>query len=366
MYGDLKEDSGATVVLFALLLGAGVLLGLLALVVDSGQGYQGRRDAQDVADLASLSIAYQCVKNSASCTDQTQVTTIANQVATANAPGKRIYSDVTRVCGISATCPTLTTNRYECRATSAPKFVRVYTRARTAQSTTGIPYFFAPLAGGPTNGAFAGCSQSGWGQVAAAPIQVPIILSICEFHLSVAQESQEWKNEILPASSLCNSGSDFDGLGHTANFRGFMLIKPTDATYPWFDATCAAPVLVKVTDGLTKVASNICTGLGTVSDVLAAMLNKPKIVPVAKVLDGGSAKTTIASFAMYELLGYTLKGVRHGDLSIPWSATCLSTVGNETSGNRCIYGRFLTTVIPYQKINYTVPNLGVNTVTPIP
>ena len=76
----LRDDGGrgAVGVLVAVLIGAGVLFGMGALVIDVGQLYQNRAELQNGADAAALAVAKSCAAG-------TCAPSIATQYATANA-----------------------------------------------------------------------------------------------------------------------------------------------------------------------------------------------------------------------------------------------------------------------------------------
>ena len=56
-----RDERGAIGIIVAVLLGAGVLTGMGALVVDVGQLYQERAELQDSADAAALGVARSCI-----------------------------------------------------------------------------------------------------------------------------------------------------------------------------------------------------------------------------------------------------------------------------------------------------------------
>src|SRR5690348_9089779 len=55
-----SDERGAVMILAALLLGFGVLLGVAALVIDVGRLYQERAELQDGADAAAIGVAKSC------------------------------------------------------------------------------------------------------------------------------------------------------------------------------------------------------------------------------------------------------------------------------------------------------------------
>ena len=100
----LRDDGGrgAIGVLVAILIGAGVLFGMAALVIDVGQIYQNRAELQNGADAAALAVAKSCAQGT--CTPS-----IASQYASANASrltgGQANVSFACGATGVSGTVP---------------------------------------------------------------------------------------------------------------------------------------------------------------------------------------------------------------------------------------------------------------------
>src|SRR5688572_8128324 len=94
-----RDDRGAVAVTVAILLGGGVLLGVLALVIDVGRLYVERTVLQTSADSAALGVAKACSQDdSPHCDDQTAVESLAQTMADLNA-GSDQRADVVDVCG---------------------------------------------------------------------------------------------------------------------------------------------------------------------------------------------------------------------------------------------------------------------------
>lgn len=361
-----QDDEGAVVVLFAIILGTGLIFILLALVVDLGRAQVARGEAQNVADTVALSLAYNCVTRPDLCTSQLTATTYAEQLASQYAGTKTLFGSITNVCGsLTGACPAQNASRFSCRPASAPRYVRVSARGSSTSSSGTVPFFFSRLFNASPSVVVSGCSQASWGQVSTAPVRVPIVMSICDFYRYLPQPIKEWKNEI----AACTSGIDYDGVVHSGNFRGFFPVKrPTGSTLSWFDGSCSAPIAIKAGDVFIKEASDVCKiNAGATSgivSVLNSMLNVPTLLPVTKAYLNNSV--VVDSFAQFTLLGYTIAGDQFGATNLPWTQDCLDKIGNATSGNKCIFGTFTSVVIPYQKIDYSIPNLGVNTLMPLP
>lgn len=360
------DDRGAVVVLFALVMGAGVLFSMVALVFDVGQAYVARRDAQNTSDIIALSMAYECVRSSSTCSNVTAMQAKADGLATDNATGKRVYSTITELCGSSSgTCSALSATQYDCRAPgSNARFVRV--RMTGSSSSGSVPQIFAPVIGKADQLSVSACAQAGWGQVSGAPIKVPILFSICDFNQTSPQLLREWKT----GTAGCTT-TDLDGKPQNGNFRGFATLKRNSGdTREWYNSQCSNDVQFTVGDFMLREASDICTGLITavyrtgLEAKLAGMLNNPTLVPVTRNTGTGTP-LLVVSFAQFTLLGYTIGPSKFGSSTISWPSDC-GAPGASASGNKCIYGSYSKAVIPYQQIDYTVPNLGINTVVALP
>ena len=90
------DDRGAVATVFTLLLAGGVLLGVMALVVDVGQIYVERSELQSGADAAALAVARACATDAPECTPS-GVRVIAEGYANDNASDDT--SQVAEVCG---------------------------------------------------------------------------------------------------------------------------------------------------------------------------------------------------------------------------------------------------------------------------
>lgn len=168
-----QNDRGAIGVLFAVLIAAGVLFGLAAVVVDVGETYAERAELQNGADAGALAVAKACALGSADCSDSTEPTGTAGTYANANA--KDALSEVWLVCGYDADQPLIecpattgtTDSRVDCPELppSGTEFVDVHTSTRTAGGTTLTPRFgHAQNSDEPFEGTTVGaCARAAWG-----------------------------------------------------------------------------------------------------------------------------------------------------------------------------------------------------------
>jgi len=197
-----SRESGAVASIVAILFGTGVLLGLGALVIDTGSLLYERRQLQSGADAAALSLAWTCVKapSSAPCAAPDASALLAlTALAGKNAADQR--SDVAGVCGSAAvvaanptggwtlcpdwqaTSPPPDPGLVECPKTSAAggKYVEVRTSTRTATSNILPPFLAQMLVGGSYKGeTVKACARAGYGASGPHPL-LPFAFSACEW-----------------------------------------------------------------------------------------------------------------------------------------------------------------------------------------
>jgi Flp pilus assembly protein TadG len=184
-----QGERGAVGVLVAILLGAGVLFGMGALVIDVGQLYQNRAELQNGADAAALAVAKSCAQGT--CTPS-----IATSYADANASsltGGTAY--VNAVCGVngqgnvdSGDCADIGKH---CPANppAGTNYVDVETSTELSNGSHVLPPVFARTLAG--NGNYQGttvyaCAQAEWG--------APLTANTAGFTVSFCLWSQATSN----------------------------------------------------------------------------------------------------------------------------------------------------------------------------
>ncbi len=188
-------ETGAVAMLVAILFGTGVLLGLGALVIDTGSLLYERRQLQNGADAAVLSVAKTCAQADEKSTlcaavDVSPSTPALVSLAGANAADTK--SDVKSVCGspklVAANsaftpCPTpASPGLIECPKTpSAAKYVEIRTTTRSGNgSSTILPSFLAQaLVGGSKGETVGACARAGWGTLGSTGDTFPLALGVC-------------------------------------------------------------------------------------------------------------------------------------------------------------------------------------------
>ena len=327
MRGMTGRDDGAVIVLVAILVAAGVVTGLLALVADVGQLYAERRVVQNGADAAALAIAQHCAEGDAECADQMAAGSVAVTYSGANAPDE--VTGVRETCGTDGLgeCSSLMDAWWDCQP--IPDEINHFARVRTATENPDGTDFLVPFFAGvgsedPAPELRTGaCSQAAWGPASSAPVLFPILLPVCpglpvgsavtvsEFTPSDPDDACEFGGDSFAPVTNGFAFGDFDG---TAKFSGQSQ-------------NCTEPVPVAIGDWIHRETSEAqwCgTSSANITEALSAMLNTEFIVPVVGARDGTgigtSAQFQVMGFRSFEFLGFKLKGNEGGVSPVDCSA----------------------------------------------
>lgn len=177
--------------IIAVLLAGGVLLGMGALSLDVGRILVEKRQLQNAADAAAMSLAQSCVGDNcmagadglATLTDSNssdQINGIQSQCAR-NLPAG-VTTDL-------PSCPNPTGALADCAAVSpnvnpAAPYVEVRTRTQSSDGAGGrknnVSNFLAGLLGAPTSSAGA-CARAAWGVIDIYSGTLPLAISVCEW-----------------------------------------------------------------------------------------------------------------------------------------------------------------------------------------
>lgn len=334
------HDHGAVIVLVAILVAAGMVTGLLAMVADVGQLYAERRVVQNGADAAALAVAQRSAEQAVGALPLAQAQELSRQMSGANAPDG--VTGVRAVCGTDGlgTCAGLSTAWTDCQP--VPPSVKHYVRVRTATELPGgqdylTPLFAGLLAGSGEPQARAGaCSQAAWGPAASAPITFPMLLPVCPGTL---EGSPVWIADFDPSDPDFTPGDTCvaDGTSFTGVTKGFAF-----GSFPGLPKTCVDPVQVSVGDQI-PVETSVTQWCGTrVENVLDPLIasRTPVLVPVvgAHANQGqGQYLFTVLSFKSFTLLGYKIKNATGGQAPRPgWQGTPCQ----KSAKRSCLYGTF--------------------------
>jgi len=179
------------------LIGAGVLVGMGAMVVDVGQLYQNRAELQSGADAGALAVAQSCAEGS--CNPG-----VAKYFADANA--KSGVAGVDLVCGSGSlgACPASTGKIYDCPAAPAAgtNYVDVHTETETSSGSSLLPPAFSRTLLGNSNyqgSTVFACAQAEWGNAANATT-IGITIPECEWAKATDNGTSYATSSAPPAS----------------------------------------------------------------------------------------------------------------------------------------------------------------------
>jgi hypothetical protein len=182
---DARDDRGAVATVFGILLSGGVLLGLMALVVDVGQLYVERGELQSGADAAALAVARACATNTPDCRDLPAVRTLAQRYLNDNASDGVSKLDV--LCGRlpfrEIDCPAENTNLTACLGSppTIGNYVEVRVVTEMADGRLVLPPSFAQAVFPDFDGVGVGaCGRAGWQLRIDVPL-LGIAMSTCDF-----------------------------------------------------------------------------------------------------------------------------------------------------------------------------------------
>ncbi|MFU8850951.1 pilus assembly protein TadG-related protein [Micromonospora sp. SL1-18] len=351
------DDRGGVATVFGVLFAGGVLLGMLALVVDVGQLYVEREELQSGADAAAIAVARSCAADMSRCTDVNR-RDIATQYANKNA-GKDQVANVFTVCGSAAgvrdlfPCPAAAGNLTRCIGSvpSAPKrYLEVRTTTATRNGSRLLPPSFAQtLLGkrgydGTTVGA---CARVSWGAPKAG---LAVAFSKCEWDAatkngerfpapppyppnalpSPADEIVLRTHDAKDQNSLCPGASGPAGWDAPG---GFGWLKEDGGASCITESFTAAPT-GRTEQNCTAILSPITTG---------AAVAKALYIPIYDRVagTGNNAKYNIIGMAAFVPTGYFF-----GNPAAKRRASWLTGKRYCTGEARCIYGYFVNVLQP--------------------
>lgn len=334
-------EHGAVGVLVAVLVGAGVLFGMGALVIDVGQLYQNRAELQNGADAAALAVAKSCAGGNCN-------PSIATGYANGNASSLTGHTaKVDLVCGSGTlgSCPPSTGKITDCRDAPAAgtNYVNVYTSTELANGSTLLPPVFARTLAGEGNyrGSTVGaCARAEWG-AAIQSNSLALTLSLCAWNALAANPyGTEIAVDIHGKAKQCTLPSGLNLPG------GFGWLTPTSSS------TCTASINVSqppVYSADSDPGNNITAACQT---ALLNDLNTIIYLPVfgGYTLNGSNGTYSLIGLAAFYLNGWinmhpltdvTPAGMTNGQAK----QLCLNAA-NSGSNNSCLLGYFTHGIVP--------------------
>jgi Flp pilus assembly protein TadG len=342
-----RDDRGAVGVLVAMMLGAGVLTGMGALVLDTGQLYQERVELQNGADAAALAVAK-------SCATGTCAPALSAQYANENASALTGNTAASAVCGSGTlgSCPTSTGALDDCPG--APSGVAGYVDVRTSTKLSGgstlLPPVFAKTLLG--NSSYTGtkvlaCAQAAWGG-ASSPIIITtaFTISACEWrqattngtvYQSVTAPSASFDQQIKLRSGAGTGCTGYSAPDDAVSLFGWMKEgNPGGCT--WNQNTPPGPTYLVLTSTPTDCNPglfNDWTNHYTVIDI-----------PVYTSLTGSGASAVYTLQGMYNFVvtGYNVPASFGGTTYEPdW----LKSANSCSGATYCIDGYFVSPLVQY-------------------
>ena len=340
----LAAQRGAVIVLVAVLFGSGVLLGMVSLVVDSGQLLLEKTITQISADNVAVALAHACSKNSTECTST--IATNSSLVTIAHSSYTKHPSAILSVCGSSAAkalrpnltlCGSFSGIHRDCvtPSTNYPVYVRVYTGYTAATGGTPLfPMLNNLIHGTSSNPSIEACSQAAWGILSQIPFpSFPMILSLCTaIEPSIINKGTAGlvsTDKIIEGftgtqngnpTANCSGKTDQSGkaIPSSANFLGFeMLTRPASG-------------LINIGDSMTETTSWTTTTVNIYKNNLNSMINAGTFVKYPVVVDTTASRKVVVGFANFKPLAY-----RYGTTYYPNTAAIKAAF--PSNGSSCTY-----------------------------
>jgi len=342
-----RKERGAVAVIVAIVLGAGVLTGMAALVIDVGQIYQNRAELQNGADAAALAIAKSCA--SGNCQP-----TIALNYADDNA-SQLTGGDagIQLVCGSGSLgqCPAPTGNIDDCPGppASGAQYVDVHTRTRTPSGTLLPPVFGRTLLGSGYDGkTVRACAQASWGPPISSDT-IAFTISACSWYVYTGNGMNFAQPPPYPPNTPPVSTDDhilFEHGSGGSQETGCPPFQPSGQDAPgnfgWTN-DAQGNCTTFISSSGTYTGSTGASASGDCQTMISnAYTNKTVVyLPVYSSITGtGSNVTyTLLGFAAFVITGYHITGSFRAD---DW----LNSADNCKGNDFCIDGYFTHGLIP--------------------
>ncbi len=354
----MRKDEGAVSVLVAVCMTA--LLGVGALVLDVGSLYAERRELQNGADAAVLSLAQDCPL-AAGCSTDTSPGGTAGSKANENANDGA--ATVSEICGTGtnlSACAPASPAGWDCRpvpdALAAAPYVQVRTETRRTGGGNLMPPLLARvLAPGYTGSTVRSCARASWGPPSGLTSQLPMTISMCEFqHYTSAglAPPPPYTSGYPPERIIYFHNNTDDAPPCPAGPSGSDL----PGGFGWLDTTedCVATT---DTTGMVDDSTGVPPPNSCDDAELLAMRGQIVNVPIfdqTNDLTGANGAYHITGYAAFYLTGYVFPSAK---------ATSLVTGSYPCRGaDHCISGFFTTNPSPATGTIGSGPSMGVTVV----
>jgi Flp pilus assembly protein TadG len=357
------RERGAVTTIVAIVLGASVLLGMSALVVDSGQLYLEREELQSSADAAATGVAKRCVTAATACDTVPEIDAIARGFANLNA--RDGHARVT-VCGRGptglnwalATCGAEPTNLTRCVGAPRPAapgtFVEVRATTELTDGSTLLPPAFARTFAGQENSA--GNSVAACARVATSPGGLPqemlapaVTVEVC-YHAGYTGNGTAYDTVERPL--YLKNGKNGDACNDVPS-NG----KNGPGNFGWLDHAGNCVGTFNLDTGMYGGDTGNNTE-AVCQDLLDAYIDAaaPMPLPLFDAVQGQGSKFQyhLAGFGAFMITGYKFSGKSRAS-RITGQHLC-------SGSERCMYGYFVRGSYPIIRtgtgVDYGVTGLG--------
>jgi hypothetical protein len=331
------NDRGGASTIVVLLLAAGVLLGMTALVVDVGRLNIEREELQSGADSAAMKVALDCAKRRIACT----TLGLANSELASDANASDNRSNVLEFCGWARTvtlpaCGANEGNLTDCIGTvpTGINYIQVRTRTEVAEDDYILPFAFAQtLAGNGTGATVAACARVGYGPPRSG---LALTISACEW-------DRAKPGIVAPPPWPPNPAASKEvALGvHGGAARTCTIGPPSGWDQPggfgWLNEG-GGPCQFLMTIGLDYDGETGTSPSKNCVDTLTNLRDTHQVVAMP-IYDGQRGTGANAEYHLYKLAAFVVTGYSVGKLK---AASNVHPSFDPCSGSdKCIYGYFV-------------------------
>lgn len=353
-----KKSQGGIAAIFAVLLGTGSLLGLIALTFDVGALYYNQQTLRESSSAAARALAEKCATFQPQCASQATATAFVQAILNDNADNG--LTAITQICGQAplAVCTGQTGRWMDCKAPPVSNpIVRVIASTKTASGNY-LETVFANLLAGNFASSYQNrlwhCAQGKWTTATAGPttqqIKFNIALPACSYsggNTPVVLYPLPQNGTNPPAEASCMISGQYGSSTLTNVAAGYIPFN-----LPVGDCNVLVPI--SVGNQYQQSSTNTRQFCGGASGDLSAFLGvvTPAQTPVHVVLPGAINKIgpnwwfTTLGFSDFVFMGYYLGGSQSGGTTPPggWDAYPPGAPSAKQckGSNYCFYGKFIS------------------------